>query len=102
MLEVATKSLYTKSPGLCRALLTEYSVNQSRLVVSSGKAGRGSDGRYCDGTSRRNVTADLLIMAGVPEKIDYPGYSDWFYRQIVKATGDRYGLPADLQGKNVK
>ena len=104
VLEVAAKSLYTKSPDYAARFLTEYSVNQSRLVVEQWKKlGEFLMVKYCDGNIKKERHGRFIDNGwGVPEKIDYPGYSDWFYRQIVKATGDRYKLPADLQGKNVK
>lgn len=101
VLEEAAKSLYAKSPEYASQFLTEYSLNQARITVNQWKyLFQFLSVKYADGNVKLERKGRFIDNgSGVPEHIDRPGYSDWFYRQIVNETGDRYKLPEELDGK---
>ncbi len=101
VVEEAAKSLYKKSPEYAARFLTEYSENQSHITMSAWKSlGEFLLVKYCDGGVKRERKGKFIDNGwGVPEKISFPGYSDWFYRQIINETGDKYRLPDEYQNK---
>lgn len=101
VIEEAAKSLYTKSPDYAANFLTEYSLNQARITVNEWKnLGEFLMVKYSDGNIKKERNGRFIDNGeGVPENIERPGYSDWFYRQIVNSTGDKYKLPADSDVK---
>ncbi|MBQ4034289.1 MAG: C69 family dipeptidase [Paludibacteraceae bacterium] len=104
VIEEAAKSLYRKSPEYAANFLTEYSVNKARATVERWQLlGQFLLVKYTDGVVKKERNGRFIDNGeGVPELILQPGYSDWFYRQIVKETGDRYRLPDEFQGKQLK
>ncbi len=104
VLEEAAKSLYKKSPDYAARFLTEYSCNQARSTIEDWKSlGEFLLVKYADGNIKKERNGRFIDNGhGVPENINYCGYSDWFYRQIIQATGDKYKLPQEFQGKNIK
>ena len=104
VIEEAAKSLYRKSPDYAAKFLTEYSVNKARATVERWQLlGQFLLVKYTDGVVKKERNGRFIDNGeGVPELILQPGYSDWFYRQIVKETGDRYRLPDEFQGKQLK
>ena len=99
VLEEAAKSLYSKSPDYAIRFLTEYSVNQSRTTVEQWKSlGEFLLVKYADGNVKKERDGRFVDNGwGVPQDIIRPGYSEWFYRQIVNGTGDKYRLPDEFQ-----
>ena len=104
VIEEAAKSLYRKSLEYAANFLTEYSVNKARATVERWQLlGQFLLVKYTDGVVKKERNGRFIDNGeGVPELILQPGYSDWFYRQIVKETGDRYRLPDEFQGKQLK
>ena len=95
VIEVAAKSLYTKSPEYASRFLTEYSTNQSLIVIEQWKAlGEFLMVKYTDGNIKQERKGKFIDNGwGVPENIQRPGYSEWFYRQIINETGNKYKMP---------
>jgi dipeptidase len=95
VVEEAAKSLYTKSPDFAARFLTEYSQNQSYITMERWKKlGEFLMVKYCDGNIKRERGGVFIDNGwGVPAGISSPGYSDWFYKQIIETTGDKYKLP---------
>lgn len=104
VIEEAAKSLYVKSPEYAANFLTEYSVNKARATVERWQQlGQFLLVKYTDGNIKKERNGRFIDNGyGVPEQIIQPGYSEWFYRQIIQATGDRYRLPDEFQGKQTK
>jgi dipeptidase len=87
--KVATE-LFAKSPGKAIKYLTEYSVNAGNNTVTQWKElYKSLFTKYVDG----NVKEKQAIPDGynrMNPKISQPGYSEEWYRAIVKSTGDRF------------
>jgi dipeptidase len=82
--------LYKKSPAKAVKYLTEYSVKTGNNTVSQWKElYKFLFTKYVDG----NVKVKQEIPKGynrVNPKLSQPGYSEDWYRAIVKSTGDRF------------
>ena len=82
--------LYKKEPRDAIKYLTDYSVNAGNNTVSLWKDFyRFLFTKYMDG----NVKEKQPVPAGynrVNPKVSQPGYSEDWYRAIVKSTGDRF------------
>ena len=104
VIEEAAKSLYTKSPKYAADFLTDYSNNQARNTLDRWmELGQFLLVKYTDGNIKKERNGRFIDNGwGVPEQISQPGYSEWWYRQVVNSTGDRYRLPDEFQGKQRK
>jgi hypothetical protein len=82
--------MYKKSPATAVKYLTDYSVKAGNNTVSQWKElYKFLFTKYVDG----NVKEKQPIPKGynrVNPKISQPGYSNEWYRAIVKSTGDRF------------
>src|SRR5512133_731602 len=82
--------MYKKSPATAVKYLTDYSVKAGNNTVSQWKElYRFLFTKYVDG----NVKEKQPVPKGynrVNPKISQPGYSNEWYRAIVKSTGDRF------------
>lgn len=101
VIEEAAKSLYKKSPDYAASFLTEYSCNKARATVERWQQlAQFLLVKYSDGVIKKERNGRFIDNGyGVPDQIIYPGYSEWFYRQIINNTGDRYRLPDEFQEK---
>ena len=97
VVEEAAQSLYKKSPEYATRFLTEYSENQANLMMEQWKAlGAFLMVKYTDGNIKRERNGKFIDNGwGVPEDIQTPGYSDKFYRDIIKETGDKYEMKGE-------
>lgn len=97
VIEVAAKSLYSKSPEFAARFLTEYSENQALIMMDQWKGlGEFLMIKYCDGNIKRERNQKFIDNGwGVPDKIIQPGYSPQYYKNIIEATGTRYKVPEE-------
>lgn len=97
VIEVAAKSLYSKSPEFAARFLTEYSENQALIMMDQWKGlGEFLMIKYCDGNIKRERNQKFIDNGwGVPDKIIQPGYSPQYYKNIIDATGTRYKVPEE-------
>ena len=97
VIEVAAKSLYSKSPEFAARFLTEYSENQALIMMDQWKSlGEFLMIKYCDGNIKRERNQKFIDNGwGVPDKIIQPGYSPQYYKNIIDATGTRYKVPEE-------
>ncbi|MCQ2216922.1 MAG: C69 family dipeptidase [Paludibacteraceae bacterium] len=95
VIEVAAKSLFSKSPEFAARFLTEYSENQALIMMDQWKnLGEFLMIKYCDGNIKRERNQKFIDNGwGVPDKIIQPGYSTQYYKNIIDATGTRYKVP---------
>jgi dipeptidase len=95
VIETAAQSLHTRSPKYAARFLTEYSENQASIMIEEWKAlGEFLLVKYADGNIKREKNRKFIDNGwGVPEKIDRPGYSEEFYREIIRETGDKFKVP---------
>jgi dipeptidase len=97
VIETAAQSLYSRSPKYAARFLTEYSENQALIMMDQWKSlGEFLLVKYADGNIKRERNRKFIDNGwGVPEKIDRPGYSEKFYKEIIRETGDKYKAPED-------
>ncbi|NOY95668.1 MAG: dipeptidase [Chlorobi bacterium] len=93
VIDQAAKTLYNEeSPQKARQFLTEYSVNTANNMTKRWKLlGQYLLVKYMDGNIKREKDGKFerteYGMAPGPEQ---PGYPEWWYRAIVKSTGDHF------------
>lgn len=93
-IDQAAKSLYDQNPELAREFLTDFSKNQAELVVARWRElGNFLLVKYNDGNLHEEENGRFLRNEhGNPAHAKFPGYSEAYYRSIVKDTGDRLKL----------
>ena len=92
VVEEAAQSLFKKSPDYANRFLTEYSENQSVLMMRQWKAlGEFLMVKYADGNIKRERKGKFIDNGwGVPDDIQTPGYSKSYYQRVVDETGDKF------------
>ncbi len=95
VIETAAQSLSSRSPQYAIRFLTEYSENQALIMMEQWKSlGEFLLVKYADGNVKQERKRKFIDNGwGVPEKIEQPGYSEEFYREIIRETGDRFKIP---------
>ncbi len=90
-IELGARNLYELEPQLAKDYLTDYSINQSTLTVSSWKKlGEFLMVKYLDGNLHREENGKFLKNAhGKPAHAEFPGYDYNFYKKVVDETGDK-------------
>jgi dipeptidase len=96
VIETAAQSLHSRSTQYAARFLTEYSENQALIMMEQWKAlGEFLMVKYADGNVKRERNRKFIDNgSGIPEKIVQPGYSEEFYRRIIRETGDRFKVPS--------
>lgn len=93
---IDTKALqeYGKSPAHATEILTNFSVNQSQLTLSTWKKlGEFLMVKYLDGNVKKEQNGVFETNDfGIPAYPDQPGYSKEFYKRVVKDTGDKFKM----------
>lgn len=84
-------ALYEQDPELARQFLTEYSHNQSEITVERWqKLGQFLMIKYLDGNLHPEKDGKFLRNEyGNPHSPEYPGYSEDYYRNVVKDAGEK-------------
>ncbi|WP_462317581.1 dipeptidase [Marinilabilia sp.] len=84
-------ALYEQDPELARQFLTEYSHNQSEITVERWqKLGQFLMIKYLDGNLHPEKDGKFLRNEyGNPHSPEYPGYSEEYYRNVVKDAGEK-------------
>jgi dipeptidase len=82
--------LYKKDPKKAIALLTDYSVKSGdQTVVEWKKLYCFLFTRYMDGNVKTKVEGQQN------PTVEQPGYSEDWYRAVVKQSGDKFRLPEE-------
>ncbi|MGL5893168.1 MAG: C69 family dipeptidase [Bacteroidales bacterium] len=91
IVERAAAELYAKSPEKAVEFLTDYTVNQAQMTHASWKElGEFLLVKFIDGNIKQEVDGKFIDNGyGLPAKPKSAGYSEEFYRNIVKETGER-------------
>ncbi|MGL4994418.1 MAG: C69 family dipeptidase [Bacteroidales bacterium] len=91
IVERAAAELYSKSPEKAIEFLTDYSVNQAQMTHASWKElGEFLLVKFIDGNIKQEENGKFIDNGhGLPAKPKSAGYSQEFYRNIVKETGER-------------
>lgn len=84
--------LFKTNPATAREFLTEYSVSQAQQSTAHWKKlGEYLMVKYLDGNVKKEKDGKFLKNGhGQAVTPSFPGYSEEYYRSIVKETGDRY------------
>ena len=93
-IDATAKSLYDKNPEMAKEFLTDYSHNQAYLAVKEWKKlGEFLMVKYLDGNVHPEKDGVFLRNRyGNPAPAQFPGYSESYYRNIIKETGDKLKL----------
>ncbi len=89
--DAAAKVLYDNNPKLAREYITDFSLEQAELTVDRWRElGNFLLVKYLDGNvhPEKNGVFDRNAH-GYPAYPKHPGYSERFYRNIAKDTGDK-------------
>lgn len=94
--EVATvdglaAQLYGENPEAARELLTAYSCNMAEYSTATWKSlGEFLMVKFLDGNvKKQNEDGSFVVNEyGLPDEVQFPGYSPEYYEEIVRTTGD--------------
>jgi dipeptidase len=79
--------LHSKSPQLAREFLTHYSAQAGNLTVSEWKKlYHYLFVKYMDGNIKYKVEGQKF------PKVEHPGYSEQWYQDLIKATGEKFKI----------
>lgn len=88
-------NLYKKNPELAVNFLTDFSCNMADLTVDRWQ--KLSDYllvKYLDGNVKKEKDGEFLRNPyGFPQSPSYPGYPDFYKKQIIDETGEKFKLP---------
>lgn len=90
-IDSAAKELYEKNPEEAVGFLTWYSCSEAeRSTARWKKLGEYLMVKYVDGNVKKEKDGKFLENGyGLSESPDFPGYSEEYYRNIVKSAGER-------------
>ncbi len=93
-IDQSAKALYDQNPELARQFLTDFSVNQAELVTERWrKLGEFLLVKYNDGNLHEEENGVFKRNEhGNPAHAKFPGYSEEYYKTIVKDAGDHLKL----------
>ncbi len=92
-IDAAAKMLYeNEGADKAREFLTQYSVNESNNMTATWeKLFQYLMVKYIDGNIKKEKDGVFERNEyGLPAGPDQPGYPEWWYRAIVKSTGDHF------------
>jgi dipeptidase len=89
--DAAASAMHGNNPEAARKFLTDFSVNQSQIVMSRWKKlGEFLMVKYLDGNLHPEKDGEFIRNEhGYPANPKFPGYSEGYYREVVKDAGDR-------------
>ncbi|PIF02012.1 MAG: dipeptidase [Draconibacterium sp.] len=93
LIDKAAKVLYDKNgEAKARDFLTEFSVNEANGMTGRWKElGHYLLVKYLDGNIKREKDGKFeRTETGMPRSPIFAGYPDWWYKAIVKSTGDHF------------
>lgn len=91
--EQTAKTLYeTEGPEKARKFLTEYSVNEANRMTKKWESlFQYLLIKYMDGNIKKEKNGQFERNEyGLPAAPEHPGYPEWWYKAIVKNTGDHF------------
>ncbi|MFC1732629.1 dipeptidase [candidate division KSB1 bacterium] len=90
-IDKAAEELYKTSPEKARQFVTKYSVDQGNYVVKRWKElGKYLLVKYIDGNVKKEENGQFIKNGYTEAAYPYQnGYPEWWYRQIVKETGEK-------------
>ncbi|MGV8137507.1 MAG: dipeptidase [Mangrovibacterium sp.] len=98
-IEKTAKTLYEKEGAdKAREFLSEYSVNEANNVTKKWESlFRYLLVKYLDGNVKKEKDGKFQLNEfGLPAAPEHPGYPEWWYKAIVKSTGDHFKVKEDV------
>ena len=93
VIDKAAETLYNTSDEVqARKFITEYSVNEANNMTQRWKElGQYLLVKYMDGNIKREKDGEFVrTETGMAPSPIFAGYPDWWYKAIVKSTGDHF------------
>jgi dipeptidase len=93
VIDKAAETLFNESgEQKARQFLTEYSINEANNTTQRWKQlGQYLLVKYMDGNVKREKNGQFeRTETGMPPGPLFPGYPEWWYKTIVKSTGDHF------------
>jgi dipeptidase len=90
--EKEAQRLYKESPDKAVAYLTKYTIDEAQYAFDKWKKlGEFLVIKYMDGVVRKEKDGEFIKNEyGKPSSPERVGYSQKFYKEVVKQTGDKY------------
>jgi len=90
-IDQSARALYDQNPELARQFLTDFSMNQAEIVTERWRElGQFLLVKYNDGNLHEEENGVFKRNEhGNPAHAKFPGYSEEFYRSVVKDAGDK-------------
>ncbi|MEA3496281.1 MAG: C69 family dipeptidase [Bacteroidota bacterium] len=91
-IDMAAKELYKKDRALGIEFITDYSVNQGNNTVKRWtELGKFLMVKYIDGNIKKEKNGKFeRTETGYPVSPNQPGYPEWWYKEIIKQTGNKF------------
>uniref|UniRef100_UPI0032174A05 dipeptidase n=1 Tax=uncultured Draconibacterium sp. TaxID=1573823 RepID=UPI0032174A05 len=99
VVDQAAETLHATSEEQARKFITEYSVNEANNMTKRWKKlGQYLMVKYTDGNIKREKDGKFeRTETGMPVSPIFAGYPEWWYKTIVKATGDHFKVTGSSQ-----
>lgn len=92
----AAANMYEEDKTKAKDFITEFSVNTANNLVQDWKElYQFLFMKFVDGNEKKTEGREFLDNGYGVLKIDYPGYSEEFYKRIIEQTGDKFKMPED-------
>ena len=90
-IDQSAKALYDQNPELARQFLTDFCCNQAEIVTERWRQlGEFLMVKYNDGNLHEEENGVFKRNEhGIPAHAKFPGYSEEYYRNVVKDAGDK-------------
>ena len=98
LIDKAAETLYNSEDDVqARKFITEYSVNEANNMTQRWKElGQYLLVKYVDGNIKREKDGEFVRTEfGLAPSPIFAGYPDWWYKEIVKSTGDHFKVIGD-------
>ncbi len=97
LMDAKAKELYAKNPQDAINFVTDYSVSSAQnMFYEWKKLGEFLMVKYIDGNIKKEENGNFIRNPyGLPASPDQPGYSDEYYRSVVKDTDDKLKMKGE-------
>lgn len=95
LIDKAAESIYdSENPEQARKFITEFSVNEANNMTKEWKKlGQYLIVKYIDGNIKREKNGNFeRSETGMPVYPIFAGYPEWWYKTIIKETGDHFKI----------
>jgi dipeptidase len=100
LIDKAAKNLYnSEDESKAREFISEFSVNEANNMTKEWKKlGQYLLVKYMDGNIKREKDGEFeRTETGMPAYPIFAGYPEWWYKEIVKSTGDHLKVTKELE-----